>query len=124
MTGTLHAREGELPPVAVAEFGGQPGGPAADIYASIVPEASITVHMGSLRREYDLAAVIYHVGGNHFVSQFLYKGRAFYHDGMVGGGEARLVGDAIDVQYGFRVNSACALSRAVYVRRSESAPAP
>jgi hypothetical protein len=123
-TGTLHAREGELPPVAVAEFGEQPAGPAGDIYASIVPEASLTVHMGSLRGEYDLAAVIYHVGSNHFVSQFLYKGRAFYHDGMVDGGEARLVGDRIDVQFGFRVNShrARALSRAVYMRRSECAP--
>ena len=104
----------------VAEFGAELSQcPTKDIDDKFVPEASMTVNVGSASGTYDLAALIYHVSGSHFVSQFLYKGRAFYHDGMDRDGHPRLVGDTIDVQYGFRNNSKCTLSRAVYVLRGE-----
>ena len=55
----------------------------------------------------------------HFVSQFRYKGVAYFHDGLKNNGHAVVVGSRIDAEYGLRNSQGCTYSKAVYVLRSE-----
>lgn len=114
----LKTEDGQLPPIAVADFGAQlKDQPAKAVLDAIVPEDVMTVIMGDTIGIYDLVALVYHVSNNHFVSQFNYKGRAFFHDGMANQGRPMIVGSKIDVSYGFRDHEMCAYAKAIYALR-------
>jgi hypothetical protein len=102
---TIDTLADELPPIAIAEYATLIGEPAVQaLLVEIVPEESLTVHVGSSSGRYDLVAVMYHLP-DHFVSQFIYNGRAYYHDGMSNQGRPVDIGSRIDVGYGIRNNS-------------------
>jgi hypothetical protein len=115
---TLRTIEDQLPPLVVVEFTSSIANEQVmKIVKMVVPEESLTVVLDKSRAMYDLAAVIYHVSGLHFVCQFNYMGRAFFHDGMENQGRAVVVGSAIDVGYAFRLYRNCSYAKAVYARR-------
>lgn len=121
---TFATDDGLLPPVVLADYGTTaPSSSVKAICDKLKLEASFTVTVGSSRGEYDLAAIIYNVNDSHFVSQYDFMGRAYYHDAMHG--RPVLVGSRIDVAYGFRVHASakCAVAMAVYVLRSDGPPA-
>jgi hypothetical protein len=118
---TLHTDKGQLPPIAVAEFATVLQEPSAKaIFDRIAPEESLTVNVGTSRGRYELVALAYHeTSPLHFVSQFSYKGAAYFHDGLKNNGHAVVVGSRIDAGYGLRNSQGCAYSKAVYALRRE-----
>jgi hypothetical protein len=93
---------------------------AKAIFDRIAPEESLTVNAGTSRGRYELVALAYHeTSPLHFVSQFSYKGAAYFHDGLKNNGHAVVVGSRIDAGYGLRNSQGCAYSKAVYALRRE-----
>ena len=116
VTTQLVSRSGHLPPIITAEYDSIVEEPAVkDFLATAVPDESISVTVGSLCGQYDLAGLVYCQDKKHFVAQFCYMGRVFYHDGLNNGGRAHVVGTKIDVAYGRKMSVNSTQCAALYV---------
>jgi hypothetical protein len=96
----LVGASGRLPPLVIANYDTILGpGAARDFFDALDPEETIEIAAGQLRGFYRLTGLIGHMGGSHFVAQFLHAGNAYYQDAMDHAGEAFVVGTRINPEH-------------------------